>query len=127
MIFLLFLIFCLGLIADQRVTPDDYNGRVDVRKYALYSNLLVSFPKGLIRLLFWNTRRVRLPVPLVLAQAANYGFFAYYLIRRYIFHAAIAFVRPFVCVWAIALLVLVLLMNVDFEIYVRRHPRWPKS
>lgn len=118
--FAIFVFFWLSMFFEQFRSPKNYNGYVDIKNYAFCSNITLKFPRWLVRVLFFNTRLVKLPITIVCGQIVNYGFFAYFCVQQFVFQNSPIFYSPLLKVWGIIYIALLIIICIDFEIYYIR-------
>lgn len=118
-----FLAVWLFLFVLQCQSPSEHNRK---REYAFRSNLIFTYPKWVVLLLFFNYRLIRFPLPLLIAQTVNYGFLAYFFIAQHVGRMAPepAGVFPLIKVWGIVFLALGFIMIADDAVY---HIRFGKK
>lgn len=118
--FLFFIVYWLFMLFYQCRSAKHYDGHVDMKDYTFCSNLIRTFPRWLIGLLFFNHRLVKLPLTIVVGQCVNYIFFAFFCICQYVLHWDSGFHDPLLKVWFYSLVALLVIMIVDHEIYCAR-------
>lgn len=100
----------------------DFNGTAHILNYVFYSNLILTFPKWLITLLFFNYRLVKLPLPLVIGEAINHCFGILTLVGWFVFHQQNpSFYNILLIVWSVGCIGSLLSMIIDHELYCCRY------
>lgn len=121
-VFVFYLISWYMLIMWQFRSQKHYDGRLWINNYAFCSNLIFTYPRWLVFLLFLNNRLIRFPITLVVGQIMNCAFLIYALIRQYAFHIDPAlFYKKLVLVWGVLTIILYIIIIVDHEIYRVRY------
>lgn len=119
MMCIVFMFFWLFMLFFQCRSKDKYDGYLDIKNYTFCSNLIFTFPKGLIYFLFFNGRLVQLPLTIVTGQIINYVMFLSYLLLI-IKDMTYAYV-PLLKIYGVILIILVIIICVDFEVFCRRY------
>lgn len=99
----------------------NFNGTAHILNYVFYSNLIFTFPKWLVTLLFFNYRLVKLPLPLVVGEALNHCFGILTLVEWFVFHQQNpTFYNTILIVWGVGCIGSLLSMIIDHEFYCYR-------
>lgn len=124
MFLIMFGIFWIFMFLFQFREPKRHRKNIDMKEYAFCSNVIVSFPKWLIFLLFFNIRLTRLPFTIVCGQIINYVFGILCCIRYLVLGNSIDLGYPISKVvesWFIVFVGLLIVMIIDHEIYCFKH------
>ena len=72
MFYVVFASLWLFMFFFQFRRKESFNGYVDMKNYTFCSNLIFTYPKLLVCLLFFNCRLVKFPFTILLGQILNY-------------------------------------------------------
>lgn len=118
----LFIIFWLFMFFYQFRSPNNYDGRIDMKEYAFCSNITVEFPTWIVRVLFLNARLVKLPVVIVVGQICNYIFMIVYFLWELLGDCIeYSCAMNYITVWFAFLITILLVMCVNFEIFYHKN------
>lgn len=111
-----FLIFWGFIFSFQFSSKKDYHNGRSMREYAFSSNWIVSYPKWLVILLFFNGKLLKFPITLVISQVVNYVALISFCLLPPTYYILL------LKIWGGLLIGLFILMGIDHEIYCFRHP-----
>lgn len=118
MYLVIFVILWFFMFSFQFRAIEKYDGSVNMRNYTFCSNLIISFPKWLVSILFFNIRLTRIPVTVFVGQLINYCC----LIVHVLFELSGAAVAQLILlrICGILFILLDVVMCIDHEIYCMR-------
>ena len=106
-------------------SPKKHTGIIDMKEYVFCSNLIFSFPNILIKVLFFNSRLTKLPIPIVCYQIVNIVMYTIFIISIYIFDISVDTQFLELKIWFGIFIFILLSMVVDHEIYcLRKRNKW---
>lgn len=111
-----FLMFFYQFRSDKK-----YDGRIDMKEYVFCSNMIIDFPSIIIRILFFNNRKTRLPITVVCCQFTNVIMYCYFIISTYVFNVNVDVQFLELRIWFGIFIFFLVVMVVDHEIFCMRN------
>ena len=112
-----FLAYWFLLFTFQFRKPN-FENKVDMKDYTFYSNLIFTYPKWSVYVLFLNARLVRFPLPVFLGQIINYAILCIHIVYNIMTNSTLLhFDLFFMKLWIIVNAVTLICMCIDHEVW----------